>query len=50
LLAKASWNAVQHKHTESNVGSANLSLLSNKMVPDFLQWVMRRTFKNKDKD
>ncbi len=41
--------AVQHKRTDVLVGSANLSLLSNRLFPDFVQWVMRRTFKNKDR-
>lgn len=49
-VAKAIWDAVQHKRTDVNVGSANFSLLSSKVVPDFLQWIMRRTFKNQDRD
>ncbi|MCU0547791.1 MAG: SDR family NAD(P)-dependent oxidoreductase [Leptolyngbya sp. Prado105] len=49
-VAKAIWNAVKHKKTDVMVGSANASLISNKLFPDFLQWAMRRTFKNSDKD
>jgi short-subunit dehydrogenase len=49
-VAKAIWDAVQHKRTEVIVGSANMPLVSSRVIPDFLQWVMRRTFKNKDMD
>lgn len=49
-VAKSIWDAVKHKRTEVIVGSANMSLISSRIVPSFLQWVMRRTFKNKDKD
>jgi short-subunit dehydrogenase len=49
-VARSIWNAVQHKKTEVIVGSANLSLFSSRLFPDFLQWVMRRTFKNKDQN
>jgi short-subunit dehydrogenase len=49
-VAQAIWDAVQHKRTEVIVGSANVSLLSNRLFPGLLQWVMRRTFKNKDND
>jgi short-subunit dehydrogenase len=49
-VAKAIWDAVQHKRTEVIVGSANMSLVSSRVIPDFLQWIMRRTFKNKDID
>jgi short-subunit dehydrogenase len=49
-VAKAIWAAVKHQKTDVMVGSANASLLSSRLFPDFLQWVMRRTFKNSDKD
>ncbi len=49
-VANAIFDAVQHKKTDVNVGSANLSLASSRIFPDALQWIMRRTFKNKDKD
>ncbi|KAM3095681.1 SDR family NAD(P)-dependent oxidoreductase [Phormidesmis sp. 146-35] len=47
-VAKAVWEAVKHKRTEVLVGSANPSLVSNRLFPDLMQWVMRRTFKNRD--
>ncbi len=49
-VAKAIWEAVKHKQTEVIVGSANLSIASNRLFPDLMQWVFRRTFKNKDQD
>lgn len=49
-VARAIWDAVRHQKTEVIVGSANLSLFSSRIFPDFLQWVMRRTFKNKDQN
>ncbi|MBD2079076.1 SDR family oxidoreductase [Leptolyngbya sp. FACHB-17] len=49
-VAKAILDAVKHKKTEVIVGSAGASVFSNRLFPDLLQWVMRRTFKNSDKD
>jgi short-subunit dehydrogenase len=49
-VAKAIWDAVQHKKTEVIVGSANLSIASSKLFPGLMQWIMRRAFKNKDQD
>jgi short-subunit dehydrogenase len=49
-VAQAIWTAVKHKKTEVVVGSAGASLVSNRLFPDFLQWAMRRTFKNGDRD
>ncbi|PSB16193.1 SDR family NAD(P)-dependent oxidoreductase [Phormidesmis priestleyi ULC007] len=49
-VAKAIWDAVKHKRAETIVGSANLSIASNRLFPDLMQWVFRRTFKNKDQD
>ena len=49
-VAKAIWEAVENKREEVIVGSANMSVISNRLFPDLLQWVIRRTFKNKDKD
>lgn len=49
-VAKAIWTAVKHRKTDVMVGSANMSLLSSRLFPGFLQWAMRRTFKNSDKD
>ncbi|NDJ16198.1 SDR family NAD(P)-dependent oxidoreductase [Myxacorys almedinensis] len=48
-VAEAIWDAVQHKRTEVLVGSAKLSLFSNRLFPGLLQRVMQKTFKNKDK-
>jgi short-subunit dehydrogenase len=47
-VAKAVWEGVQHKKAEVVVGSANLSVVFDRTLPNLLQWVMRRTFKNKD--
>jgi short-subunit dehydrogenase len=47
-VAKAVWDAVKHKKTEVVVGSASPTLVSNRLFPDLMQWVMRRTFKNRD--
>lgn len=49
-VAKAILDAVKHKKTEVIVGSAGASVASSRLFPDLLQWVMRRTFKNSDKD
>lgn len=49
-VAKAIWSAVKHKKTEVIVGSAGASVISSRLFPDALQWIMRRTFKNQDKD
>lgn len=49
-VANAVWNAVKNKQTEVIVGSANLSIVSNRLFPDLVQWVIRKTFKNKDRD
>ncbi|MBD2019703.1 oxidoreductase, partial [Leptolyngbya sp. FACHB-36] len=47
-VAKAIWDAVQHQKSEVMVGSANLSLASNRLFPSLMQWVFRKTFKLKD--
>ena len=49
-VAKAIWDAVKHQKTEVVVGSAGASLASSRLFPDLIQWIMRRTFKNSDKD
>lgn len=49
-VANAIWDAVKHQKTEVVVGSAGASVASSRLFPDFLQWVMRRTFKNNDRD
>lgn len=47
-VAQAIWNAVKHKRAEVLVGSANLAAIANNAVPGLLQWVMRKTFQNRD--
>ena len=47
-VARSIWEAVEHSKSEVNVGSANLAIASNKLFPDLMQWVFRKTFKNKD--
>lgn len=47
-VANAIWDAVKNKRTEVVVGSANLSLASNRLFPSAMQWLFRRTFKLKD--
>jgi short-subunit dehydrogenase len=47
-VAQAVWEGVQHQKAEVIVGSANLSVVADRTMPALLQWVMRRTFKNKD--
>ena len=47
-VAKAIWDAVEHQRSEVIVGSANLSIASNKLFPGLMQQLFRRTFKNKD--
>lgn len=49
-VAKSILDAVKHKKTEVIVGTAGASVISQRLFPDVLQWVMRRTFKNSDKD
>ncbi|MGG6268815.1 SDR family NAD(P)-dependent oxidoreductase [Leptolyngbya sp. AN03gr2] len=49
-VAKSIIDAVKHKKTEVVVGSAGASVISQRLFPDALQWIMRRTFKNSDKD
>jgi short-subunit dehydrogenase len=47
-VADAIWKAVRDKKAEVLVGSANLSLASQKLLPGVMQWIFRKTFKNKD--
>lgn len=48
-VAKAIWSAVKHQKDEVIVGSANLSLASNRLFPSAMQWLFRKTFKLQDK-
>ena len=47
-VAKAIWEAVEHRRKEVVVGSANVSLASNRLFPNAMQALFRRTFKLKD--
>jgi NADP-dependent 3-hydroxy acid dehydrogenase YdfG len=47
-VAKAIWKAVQQHDSEVVVGSAKLSVASHKLLPDLIQWIIRKTFQNKD--
>ncbi|NJR50263.1 MAG: SDR family oxidoreductase [Leptolyngbyaceae cyanobacterium CSU_1_3] len=47
-VAKAIWEAVKHQRTEVLVGSATVSLVAHRLVPDLMQWVIRRTFKGRE--
>lgn len=47
-VAKAIWDAVTHQRSEVIVGSANLSVASQKLFPAFMQWLFRKTFQNQD--
>jgi short-subunit dehydrogenase len=49
-VAQAIWEVVQYKHKEVIVGSANLSIASNNLLPSPTQWLLRTTFKNQDED
>jgi short-subunit dehydrogenase len=47
-VAQAIWHAVKDKKKEILVGSANLSLTSNRLFPGLMQWIFRKTFKLQD--
>jgi short-subunit dehydrogenase len=47
-VAKAIWSAVNRKQDEVVVGSANLSAASNQLLPNLVQWILRKTFQHKD--
>jgi short-subunit dehydrogenase len=47
-VADAIWQAVKHKKSEVVVGSAKLSVASQKLFPGLTQWIARKTFKNQD--
>jgi short-subunit dehydrogenase len=49
-VAQAIWDAVERKLAEVIVGSANLSVATNRLFPSLMQWILRRTFKLKDTD
>ncbi len=47
-VAQAIWEAVQQHQPQRIVGSANLSVASHKLFPEFMQWIIRKTFQNRD--
>jgi short-subunit dehydrogenase len=47
-VAKAIWDAVKNQRKEVVVGSANLSVASNRLFPGLMQWISRKTFKLQD--
>jgi len=47
-VAKAIWDAVKNQRQEVVVGSANLSIASNRLFPGLMQWISRKTFKLQD--
>ncbi|MBF2046911.1 SDR family oxidoreductase [Leptolyngbya sp. NK1-12] len=47
-VAQAIWQAVAQQRAEVIVGTANLSVALNNLLPGLMQWLFRRTFKNQD--
>jgi short-subunit dehydrogenase len=47
-VAKAIWNGVKHQRDEVVVGSANLSTVTDAVLPGLMQRLMRLVFKNRD--
>lgn len=47
-VANAIWHVVKHKHKQVIVGSANLSIASHRLLPNVMQWIIRKTFQNRD--
>jgi short-subunit dehydrogenase len=47
-VAKAIWDAVNQQRQETIVGSANLAAFANSILPGLTQWILRKTFQNKD--
>lgn len=43
-VAKAIWDAVEHRRSEVMVGSAKVSKASYRLFPGLMEWVFRRTF------
>lgn len=48
-VAQAIWKAVSERKNEVWVGSANVSHASWKLLPNMVQWVMRKTFQMNDR-
>ncbi|QYO63824.1 hypothetical protein [Leptolyngbya sp. 7M] len=47
-VAQAIWQAVAQQRAEVIVGTANLSVALNNLLPGLMQWLFRKTFKNQD--
>ncbi|MBW4649335.1 MAG: SDR family oxidoreductase [Kastovskya adunca ATA6-11-RM4] len=47
-VAEAIWDAVKHQRAEVVVGAANLSNVSYRLFPGFMQWVFRKTLGTKE--
>lgn len=47
-VAQAIWEAAQQHQPQRIVGSANLSIASQRFFPEVMQWIIRKTFQNKD--
>lgn len=45
-VAKAIWDAVDHKRSEVLVGSANISSFAYRLFPQLMQWVSRKALQN----
>lgn len=47
-VAQAIWKAVKHQQNQVLVGSANLSVATDRLFPGLFQWVGRNVFRNRD--
>lgn len=47
-VAKAIWQVVAHQRKQVIVGSANLSIASHRLLPNAMQWIIRKVFQNQD--
>ena len=47
-VAQAIWKAVKHQKNQVLVGSANLSVTTDRLFPGLVQWMGRNVFKNRD--
>lgn len=45
-VAKAIWDAVEHKRSEVFVGSANISSVAYRLFPGLMHWVSRKALQN----
>lgn len=47
-MAQAIWKAVKHQKNQVLVGSANLSVTTDRLFPGLVQRMSRNVFKNRD--